>query len=132
MVTLEIDGMTNPNTIEETDSFSVTTLTPEDDRIDFADTGFTVRVSNPAEMSVNSLELTSREVGERTAIEVALTLPTVPEADGYLTVTLPPTVSISQASLRCKCWVGFATGQGSGDGECSLSGDVIRIDTDVS
>ena len=48
VVTLEIDGMTNPNTMEETDSFSVTTLTSDVDRIDSVDTGFSIQVQNPA------------------------------------------------------------------------------------
>ena len=42
VVVLEIDDMTNPNTMEETDSFSVTTLTSASEKVDTATSGFVI------------------------------------------------------------------------------------------
>ena len=43
-VVLEIKNMTNPNTMEATDSFNVTTLTAASERIDMASTGFVIQM----------------------------------------------------------------------------------------
>ena len=65
VVTLEIDGMTNPNTMEETDSFSLTTLTSDAQKIDSADNGFFIQVQNPAEMTVKEFSISSKVVGKK-------------------------------------------------------------------
>ena len=52
IVVLEIKNMTNPNTMEATDSFNVTTLTATSQRIDMASTGFVIQMKEPAEIAV--------------------------------------------------------------------------------
>ena len=82
-------------------------------------------------MTVKEFSIAIKEVGRPTQVTIALILPTVYEAEGYLTVTLPPTVKINQAGLRCKYYIGFAADQDGG--QCSLtSSNVIRIDKNIS
>ena len=61
---------------------------------------------------------------------VTLILPTVYEANGYLTVTLPPTVEINQSYFSCKYYIGFYLDDDTD--KCSFDGKVVRIDGNVS
>ena len=88
-VILEIDDMKNPNTMEESNSFSLTTLTSTSNKIDTTSTGFVVKMQEAADIVVKEFNVQSKEVGKITFFTVTLILPTVYEAQGYLTVTLP-------------------------------------------
>jgi len=62
---------------------------------------------------------------------VTLILPTVYEAKGYLTVTLPSTVETNANYFSCQYYIGFFSDQDTD--KCSMmSSKVIRIDGNVS
>ena len=83
--------------MEETDSFVMTTFTQNSEKIiDTAKTGFVIQMQLPAEIAVDEFTIGPREVGQYSAATVTLNLPTVYEAAGYLTMTLPETVQIDQ------------------------------------
>lgn len=90
-------------------------------------------MTDPAEITVQGFEVDPMEVGQMTWVTVTLTLPTVYEADGYLTMTLPETVEIKQ-DFDCKFFIGFMSKDETG--KCSLVSDtsskVIRIDKNIS
>ena len=49
--------MINPNTMEETDSFALTTLTASKESIDTAVDGFVIQMSEPADMTVEEFNI---------------------------------------------------------------------------
>ena len=62
---------------------------------------------------------------------VKLILPTVYEANGYLTVTLPTSVDLNQSYFSCKYYIGFYLDEDTD--KCSFDGSsVVRIDGNVS
>lgn len=60
-------------------------------------------------MVVKEYVLESNTVGRITFITVTLILPTVYEKEGYLTVSLPSTVSINPSYFRCEYFIGFTS-----------------------
>jgi hypothetical protein len=55
-------------------------------------------------------------VGRLTFFTATLILPTVYEAGGYLTVTLPSTVEVNSANFGCIYYIGFTSD--SDEGQC--------------
>lgn len=101
--------MTNPNTMEETDSFVLTTLTAALDRIDTVADGFVIQMQEAADMTVSEFNVMNPTVGMITTVVVEVNLPTVYEADGYLLMILPSTVTINPSNLNCLFWFGFSS-----------------------
>ena len=62
-----------------------------------------------ADMTVREFDIQSTTVGRITYITVTLVLPTVYEAEGYLLVTLPSTVTINQTYFSCLYYIGFSS-----------------------
>ena len=82
-------------------------------------------------MTVKEFNVASRVVGKITSITVSLNLPTVYEAEGYLTMTLPPTVEINSQYFGCNYHIGFTSD--SDIGQCSIvNNKLIRIDKNIS
>ena len=104
---IEIEGMSNPNTMIETDSFSLTTLTAAQDLIDTTTSGFVTKMKEAADLTIKEFNVNSKVVGQTTYITASLVLPTVYEANGYLTVTLPATVEINSNFFSCRYYIGF-------------------------
>ena len=72
--------MANPNTMEDTDSFTVKTLTAYSETIDTLNTGFGAKMQDPADLTVKEFNIQSTMVGLITHMTVTLILPTVYEA----------------------------------------------------
>ena len=88
-------------------------------------------MTEPASLTVEGFDLRSQTVGQITYMTVTLILPTVYEANGYLTVTLPATVDINQSYFSCKYYIGFYLDEDAD--KCSFDGSsVVRIDGNVS
>ena len=87
-------------------------------------------MQEPADLSVQEFDVRQQTVGQITYMTVSLILPTVYEADGYMTVTLPSTVEINQSYFGCKYYIGFYNDVDSD--KCSVEGKVVRIDGNVS
>lgn len=87
----------------------------------------------PAEIRVMQYDFGNREVGEYNLIAIQLALPTIYEAEGYLTVTLPETVQISN-DFQCIYHINFMSSDRTGS--CSIvsnsNNKVIRIDKNIS
>lgn len=60
-------------------------------------------------MVVKEFSIESNTVGRITFITVSLILPTVYETEGYLTVSLPSTISINPSYFRCEYFIGFSS-----------------------
>ena len=54
-IKLKVEGVKNPNTMEETTSFALTTRTQNREIIDETDTGFVVQITEAAEIVITSL-----------------------------------------------------------------------------
>ena len=121
---LQIEGIKNPNTMEETDSFSLTTRTATRDVIDETDTGLVVQVVDAADILIEQLSVFSNTVGATNMLTFKLVLPTTYQSGGYLTVALPSTMSVASGFLECFLHIGFESDQGF----CNVPSDnVIKI-----
>lgn len=55
--------MANPNTMEASNSFILTTLTPMQQRIDTAISGFVIKMQEPADLTVQEFDVRKQTVG---------------------------------------------------------------------
>ena len=71
-VQLKVEGVKNPNTMEETTSFALTTRTENREIIDETDTGFVVQINQAAEIVITSLQPNSKVVGADNTVQFTL------------------------------------------------------------
>jgi hypothetical protein len=63
VIELQIEGIKNPNTMEQTDSFSLSTRTTQGDIIDETTTDLVVQIDEPADIAIEQVTFFSKTVG---------------------------------------------------------------------
>ena len=123
-VQLKVEGVKNPNTMEETTSFALTTRTENREIIDETDTGFVVQITEAAEIEITSLMPSSIVVGADNTVQFTLQLPTIYQAGGWLTIEFPSTMSVDSNFFWCQLVIGFEEGEGC---EVMEDGNTIKV-----
>lgn len=83
----------NPNTMAETESFRISTLTSLFRVIDEVSSGLTVDCNIAAAIRIDSISVEPKKVGSHSSLVIKLTLPTRYSEGGYLKITLPEQLS---------------------------------------